>query len=264
MREWHLYNEDCLEGMKRLSDESIDLVVTSPPYDNLRLYNGFKFDFEAIARELYRVLRIGGTIVWIVSDGTENGSETGTSFKQALYFKEIGFRLHDTMIWRKDGCAFPDKTRYFQCFEYMFIITKGQPKTVNLIKDRKNLWSGTKVHGTYRQADGTMKRRSKEWQETVCEEYGYRFNVWDIPTEKNNKTGHPAVFPSRLVKDHIITWSNQGDTVMDICSGSGTTAIESLNLGRKFIGFEISKEYYDKSIERINTETAQMNIFDYL
>lgn len=203
-------------------------------------------------------------VVWIVSDGVENGSETGTSFKQALYFKEIGFNIHDTMIWQKDSCAFPDATRYYPIFEYMFIFSKGKPKTINLIQDRKNKWNGTKVHGTFRQADGTLKGRSAQWKETVCKNYGVRFNVWNIPTEKKNKTGHPAVFPSKIAKDHIISWSNKGDTILDPFSGSGTTAIEAINLNRNFVGFEISKEYYNKSIERIKNETAQMNIFEYI
>lgn len=264
MAEWKLYNDDCLLGMKKLPSESIDLVVTSPPYDNLRTYNGFSFDFKGIANELYRLVKLGGVVVWIVSDGVENGSETGTSFKQALYFKEIGFNIHDTMIWQKDSCAFPDATRYYPIFEYMFIFSKGKPKTINLIQDRKNKWNGTKVHGTFRQADGTLKGRSAQWKETVCKNYGVRFNVWNIPTEKKNKTGHPAVFPSKIAKDHIISWSNKGDTILDPFSGSGTTAIEAINLNRNFVGFEISKEYYNKSIERIKNETAQMNIFEYI
>lgn len=264
MRDFKLFNEDCATGLKRIEAESIDLVVTSPPYDNLRTYNGFSFDFEKIAKELYRVIKPGGVIVWIVSDGVENGSETGTSFKQALFFKELGLNLHDTMIWKKDTSAFPESTRYNSIFEYMFVFSKGKPKTIHLIEDRKNLWSGTKVHGTFRNQDGSMSERSEKWKEIECKAYGSRFNVWEIPTEKNNKTGHPAVFPSSLAKDHIISWSNRGDTVLDPFSGSGTTAIEALNLDRKFIGFEISKEYYEKSLERIEIETAQMNIFDYL
>lgn len=264
MRDFDLYNEDCLTGMNRLKDESIDLVITSPPYDNLRTYNGFSFDFEGIAKQLYRVVKQGGVVVWIVNDGTENGSETGTSFRQALYFKDIGFNIHDTMIWKKDSCAFPEKTRYAPIFEYMFVFSKGKPKTINLIEDRKNLWGGCAIHGTFREADGTLKERSAQWKERVTKEYGYRFNVWEIPTEKNNKTGHPAVFPNALAHDHIITWSNRGDTVLDPFSGSGTTAIEALNLGREFIGFEISEDYYKKSLSRINDETAQMNIFDFI
>lgn len=264
MRDYKLFNEDCATGLKRIEAESIDLVVTSPPYDNLRTYNGFSFDFEKIAKELFRVVKSGGVVVWIISDGTEDGSETGTSFKQALFFKEIGFNLHDTMIWKKETCAFPEETRYYPNFEYMFVFSKGKPKTIHLIEDRKNLWGGTKVHGTFRQKDGSLKERSSKWKESTCKDYGVRFNVWDIPTEKNNKTGHPAVFPRRIAKDHIVSWSDRGDTVLDPFSGSGTTAIEALNSGRKFIGFEISKEYYEKSLERIDIETAQMNIFDYL
>lgn len=197
-----------------------------------------------------------------MSDQTINGSESGTSFKQALYFKDLGFNLHDTMIWKKESCAFPEATRYYPIFEYMFVLSKGTPKAIHLIEDRKNLWSGTKVHGTFREADGSLKGRSAQWKESICKDYGVRFNVWEIPTEKNNKTGHPAVFPNRLARDHIISWSNEGDTVCDPFSGSGTTAIEALNLGRKFIGFEISKEYYEKSLQRIENETQQMTFFD--
>lgn len=264
MRDFNLYNEDCAEGLRKLKSESVDLVVTSPPYDNLRTYNGFSFDFETIANELYRIVKPGGVMVWIVSDGVVNGSETGTSFKQALYFKSIGFNLHDTMIWKKESCAFPEETRYYPNFEYMFVLSKGKPKTINLIADRKNLWGGTKVHGTFREADGQLKGRSATWKEVVCKEYGVRFNVWEISSEKNNKTGHPAVFPSQIARDHIVSWSNRGDTVLDPFSGSGTTAIEALNQGREFIGFEISKEYYEKSLQRIKEETAQMNIFDFI
>lgn len=156
-----LYNEDCATGLKKLKDESIDLVVTSPPYDNLRTYKGFSFDFESIANELYRVLKTGGVIVWIVSDATENGSETGTSFRQALYFKQIGFNIHDTMIWNKDSFSFPEANRYYPCFEYMFVFSKGKPKTSNLIRDRKNINVGNGIHGTARQRDGSLKKNKK-------------------------------------------------------------------------------------------------------
>ena len=261
-KDYILENIDCLNGLRKLPDDYVDLFVTSPPYDNIRLYNGYSFDFKNIAKEIYRVCKIGGVVVWIVSDQTTNGSESGTSFKQALFFKECGFNLHDTMIWQKDTCAFPDATRYQQIFEYMFVLSKGKPKTINLIADRKNLWSKVKVHGTFREADGTLKGPSAQWKGSVIKEYGYRFNVWNIPTEKNNKTGHPAVFPKAIAKDHILTWSNIGDTICDPFSGSGTTAIQALNLNRNFIGFEISKEYYEKSIKRIEEETAQMTIWD--
>lgn len=255
---------DCAKLMQTLPSESIDLTVTSPPYDNLRMYNGYSFDFETIANQLFRITKQGGVVVWIVSDGTENGSETGTSFRQALYFKECGFNLHDTMIWKKESCAFPESTRYYPNFEFMFVLSKGLPKTVNLIADRKNKWAGAKVYGTFRESDGRLKGRSSTWKQSVCKDFGIRFNVWEIPSEKNNKTGHPAVFPKRLVQDHIITWSNEKDVVFDPFMGSGTTALAAHELNRHFIGFEISEEYFEKTKKRIDEETAQMNIFDFM
>lgn len=244
---------NCLDGLKLLKDNSIDLVVTSPPYDDLRNYNGYSFDFENIAKELYRVIKDGGVIVWVVGDKTEKGTESGTSFKQALYFKEIGFNLHDTMIWNKESCPFPDKTRYYQSFEYMFIFSKGKIKTFNPICDRKNKWSGTKAHGTERRKDGSTVPLSavKLKNNRKIKEYGSRFNVWNLTPERNNKTEHPAVFPEQLANDHIISWSNENDIVMDIFSGSGTTHKMALKNNRRFIGFEISQEYINIEESRI-------------
>ena len=252
---------DSAKLLKELPDESIDLTITSPPYDNLRTYNGYSFDFETIAKELYRVTRAGGVIVWIVADGVENGSETGTSFRQALYFKEIGFNIHDTMIWLKNSSAFPESVRYSQVFEYMFILSKGKPKTFNPIRDRLNIYAGTKVHGTRRQKDGNLIKESRS---TIFEPYGFRFNVWSIPCESCNNTGHPAVFPPQLAKDNIITWSNKGDIVLDCFLGSGTTALEAYKLKRHYIGFEISKEYFNIASERLKIEKSQIDIFDIL
>lgn len=263
-----------LDLLKALPDESIDMVVTSPPYDNLRDYKGYTFDFEGVVKELFRVIKTGGVIVWIVSDAMIDGSETGTSFRQALYFKECGFNIHDTMIWRKDTFTFPDATRYCQCFEYMFVFSKGKPKSVHRIEDRKNKWSGSAVHGTSRNVDGTTFRKSNDKKSNV-KEYGVRFNVWDIPTEKNNKTGHPAVFPVALVRDHIISWSDEGDIILDIFMGSGTTGIACVDTNRHYIGFEISPEYCDIARKRIENHIrfpngeqevmeGQIDIFDFL
>lgn len=254
---------DCLTLMKSLPDESIDLIVTSPPYDNLRTYNGYSFEFEGIARELFRITKQGGVVVWVVNDAVVKGSETGSSFRQALYFKEIGFNLHDTMIWAKDTLSFPCSTRYGNAFEYMFVFSKGKPKTVNKICDRKNKWCGTKIHGTSRSSDGETFRKSNHNKTTVSE-YGERFNVWNIPTEKNNKTGHPAVFPISIARDHIISWSNPNDVVLDPFMGSGTTAIASLRENRRFIGFEISEEYFEKAYQRIIGDKQNIDIFDIL
>lgn len=199
--------------------------------------------------------------MWIVSDQTIDGSESGTSFKQALFAKECGFNLHDTMIWYKDSSAFPDANRYSQVFEYMFVFSKGKPKSVNLIKDKPNKWSGAKIHGTFRQADGTTMRRDTTWKSIICEEYGVRYNVWEIPSEKSNDTGHPAVFPQKLVRDHMISWSNEGDIVMDPFLGSGTTRIVAYDMNRNFIGYEISQEYFEKEEKRFEDYTSQLSLF---
>ena len=243
-----IYNMDCLEGMKLLDDKSIDLTVTSPPYDNLRTYNGFTFDFEGIAKELYRVTKKGGVVVWVVGDATINGSETGTSFRQALYFKEIGFNLHDTMIYQKNSSTFPSSAnanRYTSIFEYMFILAKGTPKA-NLIKDKRNKWFGYK--------DFSEKLKNP------VPEFSPRNNIWQYNTSFNDKTGHPAVFPEQLANDHIISWSNEGDTILDPFMGSGTTGKMAYLNNRNCIGFEISKEYCDIANKRIEDVKAQIRM----
>ena len=253
MEEIDLRLGNCLEVLKTIPDKTIDLTVTSPPYDNLRTYNGYSFDFEGIAKELYRVTKDGGVVVWVVGDATINGSETGTSFKQALYFKEIGFNLHDTMIWNKGTFTAVGAltSRYAPVFEYMFVLSKGQPKTFNPIKDRKNKHFGRTKHGTFRQEDGTTKPLSNIGKPIA--EYGQRFNIWDVLAEKSNSNRlHPAMFPLKLAKGHIISWSNEGDTVLDCFLGSGTTGLVAKQLGRKFIGIEISQDYLNIAKERIN------------
>ena len=246
---------DCLDLIKNLPNESVDLIVTSPPYDDLRTYNGaiksWSFDkFKLIAKEIYRITKHGGCVVWVVSDSTVKGSETGTSFRQALYFKECGFNLHDTMIWQKIS-PFQHKNRYIQSFEYMFVFSKGAKKSANLICDRKNKYAGTRVHGTERQADGYTKALSEKQKSKSIKEFGSRLNIWDISPDKHNRTGHPAVFPLQLAKDHILTWSNEGDLVLDPFMGSGTTGVACVNTNRNFIGYEIDETYFNIAKERI-------------
>lgn len=248
-----IFNENCLETMRKMVDGFIDLTVTSPPYDNLRSYNGYDFDFESIAKELYRKIKDGGVLVWVVGDATVNGSETGTSFKQALYLKEIGFNLHDTMIYQKNGSPYPEKMRYFQNFEYMFVFSKGTPKTVNLLQDRKNKWLGSWGKRSTRDKNGNLHVAS----EIICKEYGTRFNIWRI----NNGSGysskdeiafnHPAIFPEELAADHIKSWSNEGDLVYDPFMGSGTTGKMAKILLRDYLGSDISKEYCEIAEKRI-------------
>lgn len=238
---------DCVEGMKQLPNNFVDLTVTSPPYDNLRKYNGFAWDFESVAKELYRVTKDGGVVVWIVNDATVKGSETGTSFRQALYFMECGFRLHDTMIWEKPSPAAPTQDRYYDVFEYMFVFSKGKPKSIHLIEDRKNKSAGSKSHKETRSC--REDRKMKEEMRTV-KKYSRRFNVWNV-SRGSNKTKHPAVFPEQLAQDHILSWSNEGDVVLDPFSGSGTTHKMALLNNRKFVGFELSPEYVEIEKQRL-------------
>jgi DNA modification methylase len=272
-----IYNMDCMEGMKLLDDNSIDLTVTSPPYDNLRTYNGnieqWSFEkFQAIAKELYRVTKQGGVVVWIVADATIKGSETGSSFKQALFFMECGFNLHDTMIYQKDACPFPETNRYYPSFEYMFILSKGKPKTANLIMDKPNKRFGEKITGTGRNPDGTLKQHTAVKNKTnrVVKEFGVRTNVWLYSVGKWKVTKdeyayqHPAIFPEQLAEDHIISWSNEGDLVLDPFIGSGTTAKMAKLNNRNYIGFEISKDYCEIAEKRLAEAKAQMTIFEVM
>lgn len=252
---------DCLERMGEIEDGSVDLTVTSPPYDNLRTYEGsleWNEDiWKQVLEQLYRATKKGGVVVWVVGDATIKSSETGTSFKQALYGKEIGFNLHDTMIWNKGSFTSVGalKTRYAQTWEYMFIFTKGKIVTFNPIKDRKNKVSG-KIAGRLRLPNGEMRQMSTDGK--VRAEYGQRFSIWEQPPSGGNKTTHPAPFPLQLAADHIRSWSNEGDTVLDPFMGSGTTGIAAIQLNRNFIGIEKVEKYYELASERISA--AQTNL----
>jgi site-specific DNA-methyltransferase (adenine-specific) len=234
--------------MKRMPDDYIDLVVTSPPYDDLRSYNGYSFDFESIAQELFRVVKDGGVVVWVVGDSVQKGSESGSSFRQALHFMSLGFNLHDTMIYQKHNFSNPSSNRYHQIFEYMFVLSKGKPKTFNALKDRPNVEAG-KIgswgKNTSRQVDGSMVERKRK----VNTEFGMRYNIWRIKTEM--KPLHPAPFPEQLALDHVLTWSVEGDVVYDPFMGSGTTAKACMLSGRDWLGSEISKDYVEIAEKRL-------------
>jgi site-specific DNA-methyltransferase (adenine-specific) len=252
--------------MRELPDKSIDLTVTSPPYDNLREYKGYVFNFEETAKELYRVTKDGGVVVWVVGDATINGSETGTSFKQALYFKEIGFKLHDTMIYMKNGPAYPSKNQYYSIFEYMFIFTKGSLSTFNPLKDRVNRWAGEKWSNSRSRRNKEGELKTGVWKADQGGKYGVRFNIWKYNVGHGYSTKdeiayeHPATFPEQLATDHILSWSNEGDMVLDPFMGSGTTGKMATIHERKFIGFEIAKEYFDIAEIRINNAEGQDKI----
>lgn len=250
--------------MSRMSDSSIDLVVTSPPYDNLRAYND-SVDlswgagvWEPILADLARVIKDGGVIVWIVNDATIDGSETGTSFRQALYAMDRGLRLHDTMIWEKGSFqAGGLNVRYAQTIEYMFIFSKGKPRTFNPIKDRKNKHYGRSIiKPRVRLSSGEM-RAQKGY--ILPAKYGVRKCLWEIPALSSSKerTGHPAQMNAQLAHDHIISWSNEGEIVYDPFAGSGTTCAVAAQFGRRYIGSEISKEYADMARARVIGYTGE-------
>ena len=250
-----LFHGDCLELMKDIPDNSITCTVTSPPYDNLRTYNGnidqWCFEkFQNIAKELYRVTKEHGVVVWVVNDETINGSETGSSFKQTLYFKEIGFNLHDTMIWQKPTVPYDPKcNRYWQTFEYMFVLSKGKPICNYIMETCK--CAGVFKSGDYGQKrpDGSLRTDRHDAQRTI-KETKVKSNIWQY-TNNSAVKGHPAQFPLQLAYDHIISWSNEGDTILDCFMGSGTTGIASINANRNFIGIELDDNYFKLAEQRI-------------
>lgn len=254
-----LIHGDNIEVLKKLPLNSIDLVITSPPYDDLRNYNDelfWNFDiFKEVANSLYRVMKPGGTIVWVVGDKTKNGNKSLTSFKQALYFQEIGFNLYDIIIYEKTGSGPPHPNRYFNTFEYMFIITKGKIKTVNLLKDKPNKWAGHETFSevTRREEDGTLTKKGRK----KIQPFGIRTNIWKYTNghgfvaEEKVAHNHPAIFPEKLVEDHIKSWSNENDIVLDIFGGSGTTPKVASKLNRNWIYIEKVKMYCEIAKHRL-------------
>lgn len=239
-----IYNEDCLATMARMPDQYIDLVVTSPPYDNLREYEGFSFDSDATIKELFRITKSGGVVVWVVGDATIKGSETGSSFRQALKFMDVGFNLHDTMIYEKNSSTYPanvKSVRYSQIFEYMFVFSKGRPKSIHLIVDKPNKWAG------HKDFSGILKN--------PVPDFSPRNNIWKYTTSFNG-VKHPAPYPLALAADHVVTWSNPGDMVYDPFMGSGTTARACIQLQRNYIGSEVSEDYCERARNKI-TEDLQ-------
>lgn len=237
---------DAAEVLAGLEAESIDLSVTSPPYDRLRDYGGHEWDFEKIALESYRVLRAGGVLCWIVGDSTVDGSETLTSAKQKIFFREqCGFRIHDTMIYEKSNFGQPSHNRYHQLFEYVFVLSKGAPTRFNPIKDKPNVWAGAGTFGrnTLRESNGSMGERPRN----LIAEYGMRGNVWRGNTRGQEQIceqhDHPAMMPKWLARDLIISWSTPGDLVLDCFAGSGTVAMEAIQLGRRTLAIEINPDY---------------------
>ena len=254
-----IYNENCLDTMKQMPDNFVDLVLTSPPYDNLRDYKGYFFQFEDIAKELFRILKKGGIVIWVVGDASENGSETGTSFRQALFFKKIGFNLNDTMIYYKNNPMPTSGPRYHQHFEFMFCFSKGQPKTFNPIieKCKYNGLANMKNRGI--KGELNYKKVERTTEKKIGNVFFYSVGG-GISTKDKIAYNHPAIFPEQLALDQIKTWSNENDLIYDPFLGSGTTAKIAHLLNRKWIGSEISKEYVEIAEKRL--EPVLNNLFE--
>lgn len=245
---------DSAIELTKFSDNYFDMVLTSPPYDNLRSYKGYTFNLEVIAQELFRVLKANGTMIWVVGDATIKGSETGTSFKQALHFKEIGFNLYDTMIYKKANPLPQNHNRYVQCFEYMFVLTKDKPKTFNGIHIPCK-YAGQANFGnsnTYIKDGNKHSKNNTLIHDTKLHENIFSYLVGS--TSKGSVKGHPAVFPLQLALDQVSTWSNENDLVLDPFCGSGTTGVACKNLNRNFVGIEISSDYVNLASDRIAKE----------
>lgn len=254
----NIYNIDCLVGMKKLPNECIDLVVTSPPYDDLRDYNGYKFEFENIAIELLRVLKKGGIVVWVVGDKIKNGDRTLTSFKQCIYFQEIGFNVHDIMIYRKKNTPFMRSNAYTNCYEFMFVLSKGKPNTFNPLKT-KTVRQGFEKLVYNKKSDGINTKVIGELKEEKT-----LTNIWDYAVGLGGSTNdkiafqHTAIFPEKLAHDHILSWSNEGDIVFDPMCGSGTTCKVARLNNRRYIGMDISEEYTQLAKKRLGLLNNQL------
>lgn len=264
----HLGN--CIDLLKEVDNDSCNLILSSPPYDSIRSYNGSvnSFQFEPIAKELTRVLKKGGMIVWVVNDQYIKGSRSLTSFKQCIYFKEqCGLNVHDVMIYQKSGFNFPANNRYHQIYEHMLCLSKGPPKTFNPLMDRKNTYPGQKAHGKHRGHDeNNYVDMSQIVKAKPAGEYGKRFNVWYYKVGGGHVTKdkiayqHPAIFPEELAKDHILSWTNPGDLVVDVFSGSGTTCKMAKLLNRNYLGMEVNPEYHKIAIERLNNYEKEKEV----
>lgn len=252
---------ECVAFMERMPDSFIDLTVTSPPYDNLRNYNGFMLDCKNVIKELYRITKLGGVVVWVVGDAVKKGNKTLTSFKQALMFQEIGFNMHDVMIYKKKNTPFMRSNAYTNCFEFMFIASKGSPKTFNPIKE-PTVRSGFEMLVCNKKADGVNNKVLKELKKEKTKN-----NIWEYAVGLGGSTSdkeaflHPAIFPEKLARDHILSWSNKGDIVFDPFVGSGTTAKMAKLLGRHYLGCDISKEYVELAQKRLAKVELDTTLF---
>jgi site-specific DNA-methyltransferase (adenine-specific) len=255
-----VYPKDCVKLMEDLDENTVDLTVTSPPYDDLRSYKGYSFDFENIAKQLYRVTKKGGVVVWVVGKKIKDGNIILTPFKQGLFFQEVGFKMHDIMIYEKKNTPFMRSNAYTNGYEFMFVLSKGKPKTFNPLKT-KTARSGFEPLPYGKKADGINRKALGKLNEEKV-----RTNIWEYAVGMGGTTSdkiafqHPAVFPEKLAEDHILSWSNEGDLVFDPMCGSGTTLKMAKLNGRKYLGCDISEEYVKIAKERLSNTFFQKKI----
>ena len=252
---------DCVEIMKQMPNEYVDMVLTSPPYDKIRNYHGYNFDITKTVEELYRILKKGGIIVWVVGDAVVKGNKTLTSFRQAILFQEHGFNVHDVMIYKKKNTPFMRSNAYTNCFEYMFVFSKGKPKTFNPITE-KTKRNGFEMLVCNKRPDGVNHKVLKELKTKTT-----KTNIWEYAVGLGGSTNdkiafrHPAIFPEKLAEDHILSWSNENDIIFDPFVGSGTTCKIAQKYNRKYIGCDISQEYVNIALERLQKSKAEANLF---
>jgi site-specific DNA-methyltransferase (adenine-specific) len=249
-----IYCMDCLEGMRKLPDDSIDLVVTSPPYDNLRTYKGFSVDLHSTGKEAYRVLKDGGIAVMVIQDQTKAFAKTLTSFRLIIdWCDNIGFRLFETIIYRKYGTEGAWwKARFRVDHEYMPIFLKGKkPQYFNkklLMVPSKHGGEILTGSGNRRTTGETTKTVTRPINPTKC-----RGTIWDylMAGDKDPlKRKHPAPFPDQIPIDFITCFCPPKGIVLDPFIGSGSTAVAAKKLGRHYIGFEITPEYCEIAEQR--------------
>ena len=249
----NVYHSDCAELMKAMEENFVDLTVTSPPYDELRNYNGYHLDLENIAKNLFRVTKKGGVLVWVVGDKVKNGDRSLTSFKQAILFQSVGFNVHDIMIYKKKNTPFMRSNAYTNCFEFMFVLSKGSPRAFNPLKT-KTVRQGQEMLPFNKKADGINKKTLGELKPEKT-----KTNIWEYAVGLGGSTSdriafkHPAIFPEKLAEDHILSWTNEGDVVFDPMCGSGTTCKMALKNKRSYIGCDISREYVELTKKRLET-----------
>ncbi|UYN90434.1 MAG: site-specific DNA-methyltransferase [Anaerolineales bacterium] len=246
-----VYQADCVEFMAHMDAGSVSLTVTSPPYDELRDYNGYKFEFEKIAYSLYRVTQKGGVVVWVVNDKIKNGNRSLTSFRQAIFFQEVGFNVHDVMIYKKKNTPFMRSNAYTNCYEFMFVFSKGSPRVFSPLKT-KTVRQGQEMLPFNKGTDGVNKKVLGELkpEKTLT-------NVWEYAVGFGGSTRdkfafeHPAIFPEKLAEDHIKSWTKEGDLVFDPMCGSGTTLKMAKIARRLYLGCDISADYVKLAKKRL-------------